>query len=137
MESSKKVLIDTSTLYSGLGWSGSPFKVLMKIYRGDFQLVLTDYILEELSRHFKDFEGKRRESALRSLKYLKEAAIIKKAEWMTNLERAEKEVGECKDAPIMAAFLLDDVDILVTSNTKDFPTSNYMDIMVPDEFLDK
>lgn len=48
MPSSTSVLVDTSTRFSGLGWSGPPSRVLIAIATGEFQLVLTDYILDEL-----------------------------------------------------------------------------------------
>jgi Arc/MetJ-type ribon-helix-helix transcriptional regulator len=47
----RAVLIDPSTLLSGLGWSGPPSQVLVTIANGNFELVLTDYILGELFEH--------------------------------------------------------------------------------------
>lgn len=139
MKSSKRrrILLDTSTLFSSLGWEGAPFKVLMKINEKSFELVLTDYILDELSSHFQDFPPNRKEHAIKSLKHLEEASVIEEREWKKNLKRAEKLVGESKDAPIMAAFLTDKVDILVTSNEKDFPIEDKENIQTPDEFLEK
>lgn len=116
MKSSKrrKILLDTSTLFSSLGWEGAPSKVLMKINEKSFKLVLTDYILDELSNHFQDFPPNRKEHAIKSLKHLEEASVIEEKEWKKNLKKAEKVVGESKDAPIMAAFLTDKVDIQAT-----------------------
>ena len=51
MRGLRGVLIDTSTLLSGLGWSGPPSQVLVTIANGNFELVLTDYILGELFEH--------------------------------------------------------------------------------------
>ncbi|KXB08309.1 hypothetical protein AKJ56_01560 [candidate division MSBL1 archaeon SCGC-AAA382N08] len=133
----KRVLLDTSTLFSSLGWTGAPFEVLLKINEGDFKLVLTDYILDELSDHFKDFPPERKKHAIKSLKLLKEASVIEEKEWKKNLNRAGNLVGENKDAPIMAAFLTNKVDVLVTSNTKDFPTEDKEKVQTPDEFLKK
>ncbi len=135
MKNTKRVLVDTSTLFSGLGWTGAPFRVLAKIHEENFELVLTDYILDELSRHFEDYPIERREDAFQSLEYLRETAWIVKSEWEEKLEEAEKLVGENKDAPIMAAFLLDEVDILVTSDLKDFPLDDFENILTPKGFL--
>lgn len=137
MKSSKRVLLDTSTLFSGLGWSGPPFLVLLKIHEGNFDLVLTDYILEELSDHFEDFPEERREQAEKSLEYLQKAHVISEEEWKENLDRGRELVGDSKDAPIMAAYLLEDIDILVTSDEKDFPVKDHENIMGPKEFLAK
>lgn len=136
MKSTRKVLVDTSTLFSALGWTGAPFKVLSKIHEDDFKLVLTDYVLDELSNHLEDYPIERREDAFQSMEYLRETAFIIRCEWEGNLEQAEKLVGEKKDAPIMAAFLLEEVDILVTSDLKDFPIDEYDNILTPNDFLE-
>lgn len=137
MPSSTSVLVDTSTLFSGLGWSGPPARVLVSIATGDFELVLTDSILDELFEHLRDFPAERREPALRSFEYLQQAVIIKEDEWTRKLDHAKPLVGEAKDAPIMAAYLLDAVDVLVTSNTKDFQHDDYETILTPRGFLDR
>lgn len=137
MKRPKRVLLDTSTLFSGLGWSGPPFRVHLKIHEENFDLILTDYILDELSNHLKDYPEDRREKAIQSLEYLREASIILEGTWEKNLKKAEKLVGETKDAPIMAAYLHKDVDILVTSNIKDFPTQKHENILTPKKFLKK
>lgn len=137
MPTSKSVLVDTSTLFSGLGWSGPPSRVLITIAEGRFELLVTDYILDELFEHLRDFPTERKEPALRSFEYLHQAVVIDEDEWMDHLETAETLVGETKDAPIMAAYLLDDVDVLVTSNTQDFPHDDYETIVTPRGFLDE
>ena len=100
MTSSRAILVDTSTLFSGLGWSGPPSQVLITIADGDFELVLTDYILGELFKHLRDFPTDRREPALRSFEYLKQATVIDEERWMAHFDRAKQEVGENKDASI-------------------------------------
>ena len=136
MKNSRAILVDTSTLFSGLGWSGPPARVLTAIADGDFELVLTDYILGELFEHLRDFPADRREPALRSFEYLKQATVIDEEHWITHLDRAKETVGETKDAPIMAAYLLDEVNVLVTSNIHDFPLDDYETILTPREFID-
>lgn len=136
MTSTRAVLVDTSTLFSGLGWSGLPSQVLVTIAEGSYELVLTDYILDELFEHLRDFPTERKEPALRSFEYLQQATVIDENEWITHLEDAEELVGESKDAPIMAAYLLDEVDVLVTSNTADFPLEEYETIVTPRGFLE-
>jgi len=37
----------------------------------------------------------------------------------------------------MAAFLLDEVDILITSDLKDFPIEKFEQILTPKDFLKK
>lgn len=137
MKGSKRVLLDTSTLFSGLGWLGPPFQVLLKIYEEDFELVLTDYILEELSNHFEDFPEDRRKHAEKSLEYLRKARVINEEEWKKKLDRGKELVGDSKDAPIMAAYLLESIDVLVTSNEKDFPVQEHKNIMGPKQFLER
>ncbi len=137
MKNTKKVLVDTSTLFSGLGWTGPPFRVLAKIHEEEFKLILTDYIIEELSDHLEDFSDERRKEAFQSLEYLRESAVIVENKWKEKLNKAEKLVGENKDAPIMAAFLLDEVDILITSDLKDFPIEKFEQILTPKDFLKK
>lgn len=136
MPSTRRILVDTSTLFSGLGWSGPPSQVLITITEDDYELVLTDYILDELFAHLQDFETERKIPALSAFEYLHHADVLEEAEWDANLDTAEELVGETKDAPIMAAYLLDDVDILVTSNTQDFPHDDYETILTPRAFVD-
>jgi len=71
------------------------------------------------------------------MEYLKETAIIVESRWERKLKDAEEVVGENKDAPIMAAFLLDEVDILITSDLKDFPIEEFEQILTPKDFLKK
>jgi len=137
MKNIKRVLVDTSTLFSGLGWTGAPFRVLAKIHEEDFELVLIDYIIDELSNHVEDYPAERKEEAFQSLEYLRESAVIVENKWKEKLNKAEKLVGENKDAPIMAAFLLDEVDLLVTSDLKDFPIEEFEQILTPKDFLKK
>lgn len=136
MTSSQAILVDTSTLFSGLGWSGPPSRVLLTIATGEFELVLTDYILGELFEHLRDFPADRREPALRSFEYLQQATVIDEDQWTVHVDDAETAVGETKDAPIMAAYLLDEVDVLVTSNVHDFPLEDYETLLTPREFID-
>lgn len=140
MPNSQTILVDTSTLFSGLGWSGPPAQVLITIAEGEFELILTDYILDELFAHLQDFSTEQKEPALRSFEYLYQAVVIPEDGWNTQLDQAERLVGERKDAPIMAAYLRDDVDVfvdvLVTSNTQDFPHTDYETIMTPREFVE-
>jgi predicted nucleic acid-binding protein len=136
MMSSRAILIDTSTLFSGLGWFGPPYEVLLRIHGSTAQLVVTDYILDELFTHLSDFPTDRKEPALRAFEQLYDATVIPEDDWQPLLEMATEEVGEDKDAPIMAAYLLDEIDVLVTSNTTDFPLADYETILTPREFLD-
>lgn len=135
MPSTQRILVDTSTLFSGLGWSGPPAQVLVTITDEEFELVLTDYILDELFAHLEDFSTERKAPALSAFEYLHHADVLEESEWDGNLATAKGLVGEDKDAPIMAAFLLDGVDVLVTSNTEDFPHGDYESIMTPRGFV--
>lgn len=130
------MLVDASTLYSGLGWTGPPSDVLLKISgSSDYDLVLSDRILEELFRHLNEIPDK--ENALRSLECLKEAVIVRSDRWKQHQEIASKLVNDSKDAPVMAAFLTGKVDYLVTSDTSDFPVSEFDTVMTPGQFLEK
>ena len=62
--------------------------------------------------------------------------MIDEEHWSAHLDRAKETIGENKDAPIMAAYLLDEVDVLVTSNIHDFPLDDYEAILTPREFID-
>lgn len=135
MPSSLRILVDTSTLFSGLGWPGPPSRVLIAIAEGSFELMLTDYILDVLFEHLQDFDTERKEPALRAFEYLHQAIVIEEDQWSVHLDSAEDIVGETKDAPIMAAYLLEEVDVLVTSNTQDFPHDGYEQIVTPRGFL--
>lgn len=132
----KEVLIDTSTLFSGLGWSGPPSDVLLTIYsESRYELVLTEYILEELFRNVDRMPQGRRSSAFESLEHLQKCRVVGREDWIQNIQKAEDEVNDVKDAPVLAAYFTDMVDYLVTSNTEDFPLKKYENILTPQQFL--
>lgn len=45
-----RVILDTNVLVSALGWGGVPFQVLDTVLSGDFQLLTSPALLQELQR---------------------------------------------------------------------------------------
>lgn len=118
-----KILIDTSTLYSAITHNGT-INTLIEIIQKTEKLVLTDYIIEELKTNFRDtYSGKNQEEILQKLENLISNCEIKtKDEYIKHLPKAKNYISN-KDAPILAAGMLKDIDYLITSD-KEFHNIN-------------
>ena len=82
-----------------------------------YTIVITDYIIEELKRNFKNkLSGKNKEKALKQLNiFISNCQIKKKNDYIQNIPQARKLISD-KDAPILACSILPDIDYLLTSD---------------------
>lgn len=109
-----QVLVDSSSLYSALLHDGAVAEVVDEILAAH-DVVITDYIQEEIRRNLAE--------ALESGAYvdaylgpLSEAVhVLDAEEYRHHLERVPEDVSR-KDAPVVAAALHPDVDVLLTSD---------------------
>lgn len=133
-----KLLIDSSTIYSALVYSGRVMN-LLDILIEKHSIVLSDYIFEELKRNIKNkLSTKNTAKALKQLKNLiSNCEIKKKNEYIHNLSKARKLISD-KDAPILACGMLPDIDHLISSDKEfwDVYTSE-ISILSPKEAREK
>jgi len=111
-----KLLIDSSTIYSAIVYTGKEMNLLDMLIE-KHNIVITDYIIEELKRNFTNkLSKKRRDKALKQLNIFISNCIIKeKNEYIQNISKALKNISD-KDAPILACAMLSDIDYLITSD---------------------
>ncbi|MFQ5795100.1 MAG: putative toxin-antitoxin system toxin component, PIN family [Candidatus Bipolaricaulia bacterium] len=117
-----KILLDTNTLFSGLGFEGNERNLLKKAGTGEVDFAVTDMSFEELKRNISEkYSERQREEALDLLLTILSTGRIEikgKDAYQKHLDEAKEMINE-EDTPILAAAMLGDIDILVTGD-KDF-----------------
>jgi len=122
-----KILLDTSVLFPGFRHPDLRRKLIWKLLEKGVTPVLTDYILEELKANIE--EGYSDEEARIALRLLLEILQTGQVEVKTveeygpYWEEARGLIRE-KDAPILAALMLPDIDYFVTRDKRDFLEKN-------------
>jgi predicted nucleic acid-binding protein len=118
-----KVLVDTNIFVAGMRFSGVKRKLVWKLLEEGHTVVLTDFIVEELRRKFSEMYGpEEAQAALDNfLQFLGTGSLEVKTyeDYAPHLEEAEQLIRE-KDAPILAATMLSDIDHLLTRDKQDF-----------------
>jgi hypothetical protein len=110
-----KILLDTS-VYPGL-----EEKLMGKLLAQGITPVVTDYIIEELRENIKEHYTERERAIALDL-FLELLALgvleIKTLEdYIDNLDEASRYVPD-KDAPILSAVMLPDIDLFITKDEK-------------------
>lgn len=142
-----KVLIDTNIFIASMRFAGLKRKLLWKLLEDDVVIVVTDFILEELRENFAElYQAHEFEIALDLfLLFLGTGQIeVKTSEaYASHLEAATALIAE-KDAPILAALMLPDIDYLITRDKADFLENEKLQktpwidkIKSPQEFLER
>ena len=131
-----RVACDTNVLLSMLGLPGRRLEILWEVIeRGDIELVLSEFILEELSRNLirkiKLSEGETAE-ILRTLSDYAEIVSPKQRVSVIRQKESDNRILECA--------LAASADVLITGNFKHIrPLGSFrgIEILTPREFLDK
>lgn len=116
-----RVMVDTTVLLAGIVWPRWPYEVLQHALRDDFQLALSEIVIEEALRKFREkfprytegFEG-----LLKEVSY-DEAPTSSAEEVQANRDL----VRDITDVPIALAAIKAQVDYFV-SQDKDFTERN-------------
>lgn len=135
-----RVMVDANVLLSGLIWPRWPYEVLQHGLQGDFQLVLSEYVISEARRRIRE----------RFPDYLEEfEAFLRLAEWELIEDPTKKELAEHSglmrdpaDIPVALAAINAQVDCLVTRD-RDFTDRDEsteelhrcLNILLPGTFL--
>ncbi len=118
-----KVLVDTNIFVASMRFAGLKRKLVWKLLEEGEVIVLTDFILEELRRKFSElYTPVEVQAALDNLlQFLGTGQLeVKRFEdYAQHLPEAEQLI-QAKDAPILAAAMLSDIDILLTRDKQDF-----------------
>lgn len=129
-------MVDANVLVAGLGWPRWPYAVLQHAIAGDYQLVLSQYILDEAHHHLKRIIPNALESFQDFLE-LCEYEIVDDPTPLMLIEH-EKLVRDAKDIPVALAAITAKVDCLVSSDkdlTDNAALKEHMDVLLPAVFL--
>ncbi|MFQ5793702.1 MAG: putative toxin-antitoxin system toxin component, PIN family [Candidatus Bipolaricaulia bacterium] len=118
-----KVLVDTNIFIASMRYVGLKRKLVWKLLEQDVVVVVTDFILEELREKFAGlYQPEEFQAALDNfLQFLGTGKIEVKIyeAYAPYLNEARVLIVE-KDAPILAAAMLPDIDYLITRDKRDF-----------------
>jgi len=118
-----KALIDTNIFIASMRFAGLKRKLVWKLLEQGITIVLTDFIIDELRENFKEnYKPEEWGIALDLLLQFMGTGRIEVKIWeeyAPNLEKARQLTNE-KDAPILAATMLEDINYLITRDKKAF-----------------
>jgi len=119
-----KVLVDTNIFVAGMRFVGLQRKLVWKLLEENISVVLTDFIIGELRKKFSElYRAEEAQAALDNfLQLLGTGNLEVKTyeDYASNLPEAEKLIRE-KDAPILAAVMLEDIDYVAAYIVRDCP----------------
>jgi len=117
------ILADSNLYIASMRRSGLKRKVLWRILETNNILVLTDFLIAELRENFQELytPSQARIALDLLLQYLSTGLLIVKTaqDYKQHLKTAAEFVPP-KDTPILAAAMLDDIDLLITWDAKHF-----------------
>jgi predicted nucleic acid-binding protein len=121
-------MVDANVLVAGIGWPRWPYALLQHVLAGDFQLVLTPYVIEEARRNLKRI-------APATLSSLDEFLALSDYEAIANptpeiLTAHHQLVRDPKDVPVALAAMKAQVDCLISSD-KDLTESEILKQKIP------
>jgi predicted nucleic acid-binding protein len=118
-----KVLIDTNMFIASMRYAGVKRKLVWKLLEENVTVVITDFIVDELRENFAElYQPQEAHTALDLfLQFLGTGLLeVKRYEdYAPHLEDASALIA-AKDAPILAATMLPEIDYLVTRDKQDF-----------------
>lgn len=132
-----RVLIDANLLFAGTGWPRFPYAVLQHAVKGDYQLVLSHYIVEEARNAVLEIMPHRLQQLEQFLQDSQYEEVAPASE--DEINRNESLVRDVKDVPVALAAMDAQVDFLVTQD-KDLtdpaaPIHQHIKVLLPGTFL--
>lgn len=142
MATSRKLraMVDANVLVAGTGWPRFPFEVLQHALDGDFQLVLSQFIIEEARRNINRLVP-------HMLPRFEQFLVLCKYELAPDPDKATQEVNknlvrDANDVPVALAAINAQVDFLITQD-RDFTDEDettetvrrLLNIILPGTFL--
>lgn len=120
-----RILLDTNILFSGFVYDGNEKDLIEKIIASTYTIVVTDLILEEIERLFEKklskSEAAKSKIIFNNLQKSGFVRIKSRSEYQKLLSRARALIN-AKDAPILAAGLQDEINLIVSGDA-DFITN--------------
>jgi putative PIN family toxin of toxin-antitoxin system len=127
MKNMQSVMVDTSTLFSGLLFRGKPHQILDLIRRKKAKLILPDYVLAELYRLIRRQEPSS-VGIIDAFLFFTKPRIVSESKYRKFLRQALKLVRDDEDAPVLACALHVKPDFFISSD-KDFHTKEIKNML--------
>jgi len=109
-----RIMVDANILVAGIGWPRFPYAVLQQAVKGDFQIVLSQVIVDESRRHISRLFPERLIRFERFLVVSRYEAVP--APKQAELDRHPDLVRDPKDIHVALAAMNANVDYLVTQD---------------------
>jgi predicted nucleic acid-binding protein len=130
-------MVDANVLVAGIGWPRFPYEVLRHAVKGDFQLVLSPFVIDEARTHI-----------LKLLPNMAEQfdSFLEESNYEEIPSPSEEELSEhsalsrdVKDIPVALAAIHAQVDFLISQDKDltepDEPVHQYLKVLLPGTFL--
>lgn len=135
--SNLRVMVDANVLVAGTGWPRFPYAVLQHAVAGEFQLVLSPFIIDEARKHITRIFPE----LLPQLEQVLSTSEYEAVATPSNEELAQHLdlVRDKNDIPVALSAIQAGVDYLVSTD-KDLtdpnePVHQYLNILLPGTFL--
>lgn len=130
-------MLDANVLVAGLGWPRFPYEVLQHAIAGDFQLVLSEYVIDEAREHF----GRLFPALTHQFDTFLEASNYEAVASPSQDEVAANPAlaRDAKDIPVVLSAKNARVDYLVSLDkdltSPDEPVHQHLNVLLPGTFL--
>jgi predicted nucleic acid-binding protein len=129
-------MVDANVLVAGIGWPRWPYAILQHAISGDFQLVLTPYIIEEARRNLQRIAPTTLPT-LDTVLHLSEYEEV--ADPPAEVVAANRQMmRDRNDVPVAVAAITAKVDCLISSDkdlTESAELKHYVKVLLPALFL--
>ncbi len=120
-----KAVVDTNIFLSGLlNSSGAPAKLILRWLLGQFDLVISDQVIEEYTYVMRNQQGVERDKVINLLKELNSSAI------RVEIDGILQACKDPDDDKFLETALQGQARYLVTKNTRHFPKKVYRNIRI-------
>jgi predicted nucleic acid-binding protein len=129
-------MVDANVLVAGIGWPRWPYAILQHVLAGDFQLVLTPYVIEEARRNLQRI-------APATLPTFDEFLALSEYETVADptpeeIVAQQQIVRDPNDVPVAVAAMKAQLDCLISSDkdlTESEELKKHVAVLLPAVFL--
>ena len=127
------IVLDTNVLLSGTAYPGSiPGKIVSAWRNGSLEVILSQYILDELQRVLPRLNNRLAWSSLEIRDFVDSLALL--ADLVDPAETSEPALRDVADQPVLGTFLAAKANYLVTGDKDLLALSAYYPIITPAHF---
>lgn len=129
------IVLDTNVLLSGTAYPGSiPGKIVSAWRNGSLDVILSQYILDELQRVLPRLNHRLAWSSVEIRDFVDSLALL--ADLVDPLETSESALRDVADQPVLGTFLAAKANYLITGDKDLLALSAHYTIITPAHFWD-